>query len=389
MMVNQSEMRPHEIIRLNRVTLKTRNFDQAEDLFQLIDQSREHLKPWMPWEESTKTVEDTRNYLKTAIDWWQKRTTFDFSIYENSSQKIIGSFGLHSIDWPNRSCALGYWLGAEAVGHGYITEIALAIEELVLGLSLHRVVITCDSKNTRSQLVAKRLDYRFESLEIDEARNGNEYRDTLQFVKLLNPPITGRMTTNLPAGFSIEIMDEARFNETVGDLKKDIFNNQNICLWPKEVMSPSEEEKLTTLNRGYVVNYALHLVLFYKNQLAGWTSGFQNSRESYCMANSVILPEFRGRSLYSNLLEVALEILTEKGFQRIVSHHHMTNNSVLIPKLKRGFVITGTQLSDRSGALVELTYFTNHTRKKVLRFRSGAIRPDKEISQLLRLSNKG
>lgn len=388
-MVNQSEMRPDEIIRLNRVTLKARNLDQAEDLFQLIHQSREHLKPWMPWEESTKTAEDTLNYLKTAVEWWQKRTVFDFSIYENSSQKIIGSFGLHSINWPNRSCALGYWLGAEAVGHGYITEIALALEELILGLSLHRVVITCDRKNTKSQLVAKRLGYRFESLEIDEIRNGNEYRDTLQFVKLLNPPISGRMTNNLPAGFSIEIMDETRFNETVGDLKKDIFNNQNICLWPNEVMTDNEEQKLKSLNTGYVVNYTLHLVLFYKNQLAGWTSGFQNSRESYCMASSAILPEFRGRSLYSNLLETALEILTEKGFQRIISNHHMTNNNVIIPKLKRGFVITGTQLSDMAGSMVELTYFTNVTRKKVLNFRCGLLRPDKDVSKLLRLSVKG
>ncbi|MBK9323721.1 MAG: GNAT family N-acetyltransferase [Bdellovibrionaceae bacterium] len=107
--------------------------------------------------------------------------------------------------------------------------------------------------------------------------------------------------------------------------------------------------------------------------------------ESLKMVNSVVLPEHRGRGLYSRLLDIAMKELVPKGFQRIWSRHNQTNNAVIVPKLRRGFLIPGTELSDIFGSLVNLTFFTNKLRRKVMDFRSGDLRPDDELKKAFRL----
>ena len=55
----------------------------------------------------------------------------------------------------------------------------------------------------------------------------------------------------------------------------------------------------------------------------------------------------------------------------------MTNNDILIPKLKFEFKLTTFELSERHGTIVHLTYFPQKTRRDILDFRAGFKRPDK------------
>jgi hypothetical protein len=78
-----------------------------------------------------------------------------------------------------------------------------------------------------------------------------------------------------------------------------------------------------------------------------------------------------------------LERVKAQGFQIVLSRHTTTNNSVIIPKLKAGFVITALEVSDRFGTLVHLSYFFNETRKRIMEFRSGDLKPDQKIKDAL------
>ena len=69
----------------------------------------------------------------------------------------------------------------------------------------------------------------------------------------------------------------------------------------------------------------------------------------------------------------------------ISSKHSATNNRVIIPKLKAGFVISGLEISDRYGTLVRLEYFTNPKRRELMDFRSGQALPDLGLRELLGL----
>lgn len=376
---------PEKIIHGERIILKVRDLNQAAEMYELIDRNRDHLRPWFPWENTTKTVEDSKSFITLALEWWEKKSCFDYSIYEKSSDTLIGSFGLHSINWSKRTCAFGYWLDQRQEGKGYATEATLLGEKIAADLGFHRIIITCDRSNTRSQNIPRRLGYKKEALLVDEGVGSGKMRDTLQFVKLLNPEVEGQITENLPMGFSIRDCESEEFWSLVRGPLDRIFDGAELILRPPNILSEPEKLKLKNLNENFKHPYLHHTLLLYNGELAGWTWGYQDSRESFYMVNSAVLPEHRGRGLYSRLLDVTLKKLIDMGFQRIWSRHNFTNNEIIIPKLKRGFCITGTELSDIFGSLIHLTYFSNKTRRKVLDFRSGHLRPDQELKDIFKI----
>ena len=111
--------------------------------------------------------------------------------------------------------------------------------------------------------------------------------------------------------------------------------------------------------------------IFHRENFIGWHTGDQLSGEGFYMRNSGVLPEFQGRGLYSGMLAALLPELKSLGFQVISSKHNASNNRVLIPKLRAGFVITGLEISDRFGTLVRLEYFTNPLRRDIIDYRCG------------------
>jgi RimJ/RimL family protein N-acetyltransferase len=110
--------------------------------------------------------------------------------------------------------------------------------------------------------------------------------------------------------------------------------------------------------------------------LVGWCFGLQKDSDTFEMINSGIISDYRRQGLYSQCLDMMVNHVAELGFQKISSRHHPNNNAVLIPKLKKGFVITGMEMSDNFGMLVHLTYFLNQKRANVYDVRTGWKKPD-------------
>ena len=75
----------------------------------------------------------------------------------------------------------------------------------------------------------------------------------------------------------------------------------------------------------------------------------------------------------------------DRGFQSVSSRHVMTNNPVLIAKMKLGFLVSGFEVTPVHGALIRLTYHHHEIRKAAARFRAGAI-GETEVLRLLRQS---
>lgn len=211
----------------------------------------------------------------------------------------------------------------------------------------------------------------------DRVRIDNQVIDDLQYS--LN------LKGGFPADFRFEICDRDRFYSVVGNLHKSIFDEETICAWPDDFLSNFEKTKLNDLNLNYKQNYTLHTLLFYKEELAGWSMGFQNTTESFLISNSAILPKYRGRSLYSNMQDQVIKIVLSKGFQKIQSFHTLTNNVIILSKLKKGFVITGMHINEVSGTLLQLTFYPNHKRKELMDFRVGFKRPSEELKTILKI----
>lgn len=189
---------------------------------------------------------------------------------------------------------------------------------------------------------------------------------------------------SLPNGYEIRSMIWEEFAPLYNLNAKKIFENSQIFRFHQH-LSETEKSKFNELGQTFKNAYELNLALFYKNEFVGWCSGDQHSAEAFYMRNSAILPEHRRKGLYSNMLDETIRILTEKGFQKIYSRHNATNNPVIIPKLKAGFVISAMEVSDMFGTLVHLSYFTNPLRRKMMIYRTGDLMPDEEIKKALDL----
>ncbi len=122
-----------------------------------------------------------------------------------------------------------------------------------------------------------------------------------------------------------------------------------------------------------------------QDNFIGWSWGFQESSISFYMANSAILEQHRRKGLYTRVLNEMISHVSELGFQLIYSRHCATNNSVIIPKLKAGFLISKMELDDIFGVLIHLHYYPNKTRRKIMDYRSGQMAPDEELKKLFKL----
>ncbi len=132
----------------------------AEELFELIDDNREHLRPWFPWVEQTTEVADTRDFIRRAKQAYGERRGIPTSIWYRG--QIAGTFGIgvQDIDWEVGSAEFGYWLGKRFEGKGIVTRSCESVVEYCFDtLELNRLVIRCTTENTRSRAVAERLDF--------------------------------------------------------------------------------------------------------------------------------------------------------------------------------------------------------------------------------------
>lgn len=151
----------------------------------------------------------------------------------------------------------------------------------------------------------------------------------------------------------------------------------------RRVLSEEERAQVRNLHKNLSQMYNFNLCIFRGEEFCGWFAGDQYNNETFYMRNSAILPEHRRKGLYTALMYEVLKRVKAQGFQIVLSRHVTTNNSIIIPKLRAGFVITALEVSDRFGTLVHLSYYFNKTRRRIMEFRSGDLKPDQKIKEAL------
>jgi RimJ/RimL family protein N-acetyltransferase len=146
-----------------RVLLRPYRSDDAEQLFAAIDESRDHLRPWVTWVDNHRTIDDARDYCIRSQASWLLRTELPLGIFDSASGRYLGGSGLHDPDWQLRAFEIGYWLRATAVGYGYATEATRLLVEFALSrLQARRVTLRCDAHNNASRRVAERAGFTLE-----------------------------------------------------------------------------------------------------------------------------------------------------------------------------------------------------------------------------------
>lgn len=189
----------------------------------------------------------------------------------------------------------------------------------------------------------------------------------------------------LENGYTIKEMSAEEFFPEFEKIYDSLFGEDH-TFFPNGHFSEDEKMKLEVLKKKMGDLFVLHLGLYSpQNEFVGFSFGWQDGYESYFMAASAVLPEHRRQGLYSKMVEIVIQRATEQGFQKIYGTHCATNNAVLIPKMKLGFIFSKIELSDMFGTIIHLTYFTNPLRRKVMDYRSGLRVPDSEMRAVMKL----
>jgi ribosomal-protein-serine acetyltransferase len=155
----------------------------TKGLFEAVEREREHLRPWLPWVEATRTEEDTLSFIRSVLEQFAGNRGFAAGIWTGTC--LVGTIGVHRIDWLNRRVEIGYWLGREYEGRGIMTDACRAVVTHLFGeLDLHRVEIRCAVENAKSAAIAKRLGFALEGTLREAQLAGGRYRDLLVFAML-------------------------------------------------------------------------------------------------------------------------------------------------------------------------------------------------------------
>ncbi len=150
-------------------------------------ESHDELKKWMPWAVEVESEEAYEVRVRKGQLRFLAREDLHLILLLKDSDTMVGSSGLHRMNWDVPRFEIGYWVRTRYAGQGYITEAVAGITDFAFNvLGAKRVEIRCDALNHRSAAVPKRLGFAHEGTLHNHERHHltKKLRDTLIFAKV-------------------------------------------------------------------------------------------------------------------------------------------------------------------------------------------------------------
>jgi [ribosomal protein S5]-alanine N-acetyltransferase len=121
-----------------------------------------------------------------ALAWFHRRSgdvtsgrAKQLVIISNSDQRVVGTSVLFNIDTDHRHAEIGYALGREFWGRGYVNEaVGAVIDYAFAELKLHRLTATIDTRNRASAKVLMRLGFICEGTQRESYFDAGEFTDS-------------------------------------------------------------------------------------------------------------------------------------------------------------------------------------------------------------------
>lgn len=148
----------------SEIVLKEIELSDAEDIFKIIDSDRENLRTWLSFIDSTKEIEDTKDFIRSTL--FLPEDIRDFVAVIIYKGQKIGLIGFKLTDFVNKKTELGYWISKEFENKGIVTKsVVKMIDYAFNNLELNRIQIKCGIGNEKSSKIPKKLNFKFEGIE--------------------------------------------------------------------------------------------------------------------------------------------------------------------------------------------------------------------------------
>jgi RimJ/RimL family protein N-acetyltransferase len=148
-----------------RLLIRCPRAGDGKALNDAVRESIRELRPWMPWAQTLPSISDSEETLRQARKKFLDREELWLLLFLKGADTLVGSSGLHDINWNVPRFEIGYWRRTSFAGQGYVTEAVNAIAAFCFDkLRARRVQITIDDRNERSWRVAERCGFTLEGV---------------------------------------------------------------------------------------------------------------------------------------------------------------------------------------------------------------------------------
>jgi RimJ/RimL family protein N-acetyltransferase len=156
------------VVRTPRLVLRRQRPEDAPLIKEAVDTSLAHLRASVAWAQLAPTpLPALAARLAGSAAAFDAGEAWAFTILDTTQTRALGGAGLEPAE-PALAALVGpdavetgYWLRADATGHGYATEATAALTELAFTqLGAPRVVVCHDPANAASDGVPRRLGFR-------------------------------------------------------------------------------------------------------------------------------------------------------------------------------------------------------------------------------------
>ncbi len=167
----------------DEIVLKEITEASAKTIFDSINRSRNHLRPWLPFVDQTRSAKHTRNFIISVLNNKCIKKDKVFEIYHDD--EFAGLIALKEIDYTNLKVEIGYWLDHLKTGKGIILRSCKKlIDHAFNDLKLNRVSIKIAIGNEKSTAIPIALNFYQEGVERDGELINNKHHDLLIFSML-------------------------------------------------------------------------------------------------------------------------------------------------------------------------------------------------------------
>jgi RimJ/RimL family protein N-acetyltransferase len=155
---------PREIA-TERLLLHSFRAEDAEQVLEAVDASREEIGRWMSWPPYLTEADTSRQEAGRSRERWDAGTSFDYTIRRRADNRFLGAVMIEDPNWVVPSFSLAYWIRTSEQGKGYVSEAVRAVARMAFTtLGARRVQILCDEGNVRSARVAETAGFQLEGL---------------------------------------------------------------------------------------------------------------------------------------------------------------------------------------------------------------------------------
>jgi RimJ/RimL family protein N-acetyltransferase len=166
----------------SRVVIRPFCSEDVPLLFEAARESVRELSIWMPWCSPDYSLEDSRKFVRSRAEEWEKGEHYSFVVAEPGTGRFLGGVGLNFFNRVHNFANLGYWVRSSQTRRGVASSaVRLAARFGFEELKLERLEIVAALDNHASQRVADKAGAQREGILRRRLLIHGQYHDAAMF----------------------------------------------------------------------------------------------------------------------------------------------------------------------------------------------------------------